>query len=103
MFEAEQFDPGSWADLFRQAGAKYVVLTAKHSEEFALWPTKYTRRNAMEMGPHRDLAGDLTKEVRSRGMNQTLKIPVRRAFSYPGLPSGLLQINHSLERTIPSP
>ena len=59
MFKAENFDPAAWADLFVKAGARYVVLTAKHGEEFALWPTKFTKRNAMEMGPHRDLAGDL--------------------------------------------
>lgn len=68
MFKAEKFDPGAWADLFRQAGARYVVLTAKHGDEFALWPTKYTKRNAMDMSPHRDLAGDLLKEVRALGM-----------------------------------
>ena len=68
MFKAENFDPASWADLFEEAGARYVVLTAKHGEEFALWPTKFTKRNSIEMGPYRDLAGDLTKEVRSHGM-----------------------------------
>lgn len=68
MFKAENFDPGTWAELFKEAGAKYVVLTAKHGDEFALWPTKYTKRNAMDMGPHRDLAGDLAREVRSHGM-----------------------------------
>lgn len=68
MFKAEKYDPEAWADLFKQAGAKYVVLTAKHGEEFAMWPTKYTPRNAMDMGPHRDLAGDLTKAVRSEGL-----------------------------------
>ncbi len=68
MFKAENYDPSAWADIFMKSGAKYVVLTAKHGEEFALWPTKFTKRNAMEMGPHRDLAGDLLKEVRSRGL-----------------------------------
>lgn len=68
MFKAEHFDPAAWANLFVQAGARYVVLTAKHGDEFALWPTKYTQRNAMDMGPHRDLAGDLLKAVRSRGL-----------------------------------
>ena len=72
MFKAEQFDPAAWAALFKQAGARYVVLTAKHGDEFALWPTKYTKRNAMEMGPHRDLVGNLTKEVRSQGMKMGL-------------------------------
>lgn len=68
MFKAENYDPDAWADLFKEAGAKYVVLTAKHGEEFALWPTKFTPRNAMDMGPKRDLAGDLLKSVRSKGM-----------------------------------
>jgi alpha-L-fucosidase len=68
MFKAEHFDPAEWTDLFVQSGARYVVLTARHGDEFALWPTKYARRNAMDMGPHRDLAGDLLKAVRSRGL-----------------------------------
>lgn len=68
MFRAENYNPDAWADLFKRSGAKYVVLTAKHGEEFALWPSKFTERNAMDMGPHRDLAGDLTKAVRSEGL-----------------------------------
>jgi len=68
MFKAEKYNPDEWADLFRQAGAKYVVLTAKHGDEYALWPTKYTHRNSMETGPRRDLAGDLAKAVRKQGM-----------------------------------
>ncbi|MBI4167098.1 MAG: alpha-L-fucosidase [Acidobacteria bacterium] len=64
MFKAEKFNPDAWAELFREAGAKYVVLTAKHGDEFALWPTQCTRRNSMEMGPRRDLVGDLTTAVR---------------------------------------
>lgn len=68
MFRAEKYDPEAWAELFRQAGARYVVLTAKHGDEFALWPTKFTRRNSMEMGPRRDLAGELLKAVRARGL-----------------------------------
>jgi len=68
MFKAEQYDPAAWADLFTRAGARYVVLTARHGDEFALWPTQYSHRNSMEMGPHRDLAGDLLQAVRNRGM-----------------------------------
>ena len=68
MFKAEKYDPEAWARLFREAGAKYVVLTAKHGDEYALWPTKHTRRNSMETGPRRDLAGDLTKAVRKLDM-----------------------------------
>ncbi len=68
MFKAEKFDPAAWARLFKESGAQYVVLTAKHGDEFAMWPSKYTHRNAGEMGPKRDLAGDLAKAVRHDGM-----------------------------------
>lgn len=68
MFRAERFDPEAWADLFREAGARYVVFTAKHGDEFAMWPSRHTRRNAAEMGPRRDLAGELLGAVRRRGL-----------------------------------
>lgn len=68
MFKAEKFDPHAWAQLFQAAGAKYVVFTSKHGDEFAMWPTKYTHRNSMEMGPHRDIAGDLAKSVEDLGI-----------------------------------
>lgn len=68
MFKAEKFDPAAWAKLFEEAGARYVVLTAKHGDEFAMWPTKFTPRNAGAMGPKRDVAGDLLKAVRARGL-----------------------------------
>ena len=68
MFKAEKFRPAEWAKLFKQSGARYVVLTAKHGEEFALWPSEFTPRNAGDMGPRRDLVGDLTEAVRAEGL-----------------------------------
>lgn len=72
MFKAEKFDPEAWANLFRDSGAKYVVLTAKHGDEFAMWPSKHTERNSVKMGPHRDIVGDLTKAVRAAGIKMGL-------------------------------
>lgn len=75
MFHAELFDPAQWADLFQKAGAKYVVLTSKHHDGFCLWPTKskYSKNwNSLDIGPHRDLVGDLTKAVRSKGLKMGL-------------------------------
>jgi alpha-L-fucosidase len=74
MFRAELFNPGHWADVFQRSGAKYVVLTSKHHEGFALWPSAEASRtwgrpwNAVETGPHRDLLGDLTTAVRAKGV-----------------------------------
>ena len=72
-FKAEMFDPGQWADIFRQSGAKYVVLTAKHHEGFAMWPSKESPNwNSVDVGPHRDLVGELTDAVKSKGLHMGL-------------------------------
>ncbi len=69
MFKAEMFDPAQWADIFARSGAKYIVLTSKHHEGFCLWPSAESWNwNAMDVGPHRDLAGDLTEAVKARGL-----------------------------------
>ena len=39
-FTAERYDPEEWAALFKEAGARYAVLTSKHHDGFALWPTE---------------------------------------------------------------
>lgn len=69
QFKAENFDPDYWAKIFKDAGAKYVVLTSKHHEGFTLWPSKNSWNwNAYDIGPHRDLLGDLTKSVKNAGL-----------------------------------
>lgn len=67
LFTAEFFDPNRWADIFAKSGAKYVVLTGKHHEGFTLWPSDVSWNwNAKDVGPHRDLVGDLADAVRRR-------------------------------------
>ncbi|WP_165217275.1 alpha-L-fucosidase [Schaalia sp. ZJ1691] len=75
QFTAELFDPDQWAELFKRAGARYVVLTSKHHEGYCLWPTKNPHKknwNAGDVGPHRDLVGDLTEAVRRAGLKMGL-------------------------------
>ncbi|XP_064475899.1 alpha-L-fucosidase-like [Ornithodoros turicata] len=65
MFTAEFFDPQHWVKLFTAAGARYVVLTAKHHDGYALWPSKFSANwNAVEVGPHRDIVGELATAIR---------------------------------------
>lgn len=69
QFKAELFQPADWARIFDEAGAKYVVLTSKHHEGFAMWPSAHSWNwNAVDVGPHRDLAGDLSKAVKARNL-----------------------------------
>ncbi len=75
LFKAELFEPGAWADLFKKSGAKYVVLTSKHHDGFCLWPTTSPYKlnwNSMEVGPKRDLLGELTEEVKAAGLKMGL-------------------------------
>lgn len=67
-FTAAKWDPDAWAELFRKAGAKYVVPTAEHHDGFSLWDSGLNRFNAAKMGPKRDLIGDLAKAVRAKGL-----------------------------------
>ncbi|KAF5277102.1 hypothetical protein FQA39_LY06340 [Lamprigera yunnana] len=64
-FTAEFYDPADWVKLFKEAGAKYVVLTSKHHEGYTMWPSAYSFSwNVGDVGPHRDLLGDLAWETR---------------------------------------
>ncbi|TWT71389.1 Arylsulfatase [Crateriforma conspicua] len=67
-FKAEKWDPDQWAQLFEEVGAKYVVFTAEHHDGWANWDSDLTPWNAVEMGPKRDLVGDLGKALRQHGL-----------------------------------
>ena len=70
MFKAELFDPAKWAEIFKESGAKYVVLTSKHHEGFTLWPSAQSWNwNSVDVGPHRDLCGDLSNAVKQAGLH----------------------------------
>nr|CAB3247395.1 alpha-L-fucosidase-like [Phallusia mammillata] len=66
-FTTEFYHPDDWAELFKESGAKYVVLTSKHHEGFTNWPSEVSWNwNSMDVGPHRDLVGELATAIRSK-------------------------------------
>jgi len=69
LFKAEHYDPVAWAELFKKAGAKYVVPVAEHHDGFAMYDSGLSDWTAAKMGPHRDLIGDLAKAVRAEGLH----------------------------------
>ena len=68
MFKAEKFDPNAWAALFKKAGAKYVVPVAEHHDGFQMYRSNISHWNAYEMGPKRDIVGELKAAVEAQGM-----------------------------------
>ena len=67
-FLAENWDPEAWAELFKRSGARYIVPVAEHHDGFAMYDSSHTRWNSAEMGPKRDICGELARAVRKRGM-----------------------------------
>ncbi len=68
LFTASKWDPDAWARLFKASGARYVIPTAEHHDNFANWDSALTPINAVKMGPHRDLIGDLETAVHKQGL-----------------------------------
>lgn len=74
QFKTELFDAEQWASVFRNSGAKYVVLTSKHHDGFCLWPSAEADRswgrpwNSVSTGPQRNLLKELTDAVRGAGL-----------------------------------
>ena len=68
MFTAEHFDPEDWAALFESTGAKFAGPVAQHHDGFAMWDSDINPWNAADMGPKRDITGELFKSLRKRNL-----------------------------------
>ena len=68
MFKAEKFDPEAWAELFAETGARYVVPVAEHHDGFQMYRSELSHWNAYEMGPKRDVLGELSASCAARGL-----------------------------------
>jgi len=67
-FNPAQFDASEWAGIARDAGARYVVLTAKHCDGFCLWPTKTIDYHIGNSPFGRDVCQELADAVREAGL-----------------------------------
>ena len=68
-FAPQGYDAATWVDLARQAGMKYMVVTAKHHDGFALFDSKVSDWDAVDATPgHRDLLMPIVEECRKQRM-----------------------------------
>lgn len=68
LFTAEKFDPDCWAETFVRAGAKYVVPVAEHHDGFQMYHSDLSVYNAANMGPKRDILGELRTAFEKQGL-----------------------------------
>lgn len=68
LWKTEKYDPATWVNLARDAGMKYLVLTTRHHDGFALWDSKVNDFNSARLGPCIDLVAPFAKAVRAAGL-----------------------------------
>lgn len=68
MFKGEKFNADEWISIFKKSGAKYVVPVAEHHDGFAMYDSKITKWNSVDMGPKRDVLAELMKAGSAQGM-----------------------------------
>ncbi|MBJ6361150.1 alpha-L-fucosidase [Paenibacillus sp. GCM10012307] len=68
QFDASGFDPKAWARTAKEAGMKYMVLTTKHHDGFALFQTEASAFNSVNSAAGRDLVAEYVEACRSEGL-----------------------------------
>jgi alpha-L-fucosidase len=91
LFTAENYNPERLADVAKEAGMKYIIPFCKHHDGFCLWPSSYTDRDAMDMGPKKDLMRPLTDACYRNGLKFGFYFSLDEWY-YPVIKDGVKQI-----------
>jgi alpha-L-fucosidase len=80
LFRGEKWSPEGWIQLFKKAGAKYIVPIADFHDGFPMYDSNLTEWTAAKMGPCRDVVGELAREIRNQGLK--FGVSSHRAFHW---------------------
>ena len=84
-FNPVKYDPDAWAALAEEAGMKYVVITSKHHDGFALFPSEATDWDVADATPYgKDLIGPLAEAARRHGLKFGLYYSQAQDWTHPG-------------------
>ncbi|WP_242202168.1 alpha-L-fucosidase [Aestuariivivens insulae] len=88
-FTAKKYDPEYWAELIKESGAKYTVITTKHHDGVALWNSKYGNLNTVKKAKAKK---DLLTPFVNAARKENLKVGLYYSlldWSYPDYPNFL--------------
>lgn len=69
QFNPVKYDPADWVRIAKGAGMKYIVITSKHHDGFALYPSRVTEWDVFDATPYgKDLLGPLVEEAYEAGL-----------------------------------
>ncbi len=85
QFDPEQFNADQWVSVAKAAGMKYIVLTAKHHEGFAMFPTKVDDYNINAQTPFkRDPIGEMAAACKKAGIKFGVYYSQNLDWHHPG-------------------
>ncbi len=85
QFNPVKYDPDAWAALAAEAGMKYLVITSKHHDGFALFPSDVTDWDIADATPYgKDLIGPLADAARRHGLKFGLYYSQAQDWTHPG-------------------
>jgi len=68
IFHPDRLDCSQWVRVAREAGAKGIIITAKHHDGFCLWPSQYSTHTVRESGFKRDILAELSAACKKAGL-----------------------------------
>lgn len=85
QFNPDKYNPEAWVTMAKEAGMKYLVITAKHHDGFALFDTKYSDWSIMKASPYgKDLLKPLAEACRKQGMKLGFYYSQANDWYHPG-------------------
>jgi alpha-L-fucosidase len=95
VFNPVKFDADAWARVAKEAGMKYVVITAKHHDGFALWDSAVSDYNIVKRTPwHRDAIRELAAACHRAGLRFGVYYSLGRDWSDPDVPTTVKPDGH---------
>jgi alpha-L-fucosidase len=69
QFNPIRFDAAEWVSMVKEAGIKYITITSKHHDGFAMWDTQQSDWNIVDRTPYgKDVLKQLAEECSRQGI-----------------------------------